>query len=66
MNLRVQYERQIAGVTAEGFIDLFNVANNQTAIRNQDLVAGQGSSAFGDAIQWQPPRRAFLGVRLRF
>jgi hypothetical protein len=66
VNLRIQYERQIAGVTAEGFIDLFNVANNQTAIRNQDLVAGQGSSAFGDAIQWQPPRRAFLGVRLRF
>ena len=47
-------------------MDLFNVLNNQDAVRNQDLVAGQGPTAFGDPILWVNPRRAFLGARVKF
>ena len=42
------------------------LAKNQGAIREQDLVAGQGGNAFGSEIQWLTPRRAFFGVRVRF
>ena len=51
-------------MTTEFFVDLFNVANNQGAIRNQDLVAA--TPEFGDGIAWVTPRRAFVGARLRF
>ncbi len=47
-------------------MDLFNITDSQSTIRTQELVAGQGTSAFGDSIQWNTPRRAFLGARLRF
>jgi hypothetical protein len=50
----------------EFFVDIFNIANNQGATREQDLVAGEGATAFGDEIKWVPPRRAFIGARLRF
>ncbi|MDP1570450.1 MAG: carboxypeptidase regulatory-like domain-containing protein [Vicinamibacterales bacterium] len=67
VDVRVQYNRTLAGRTsAEVFVDVFNVANNQNAMRNQDLVAGLGTTAFGDPIQWITARRAFLGARLRF
>jgi hypothetical protein len=65
--LRAQYSRRIAGdVAAEVFMDVFNIADQQGAIRTQDLVAGLGTTAFGDPIQWVTPRRAFLGVRVKF
>ena len=66
VDLRAQYDRRVGGVNAEFFLDLFNIANNQSAIREQDLVAGQGTTAFGDEIQWLTPRRAFIGARVRF
>ena len=67
VDLRAQYNMRFPGNTAvEFFVDLFNIADNQGAIRNQDLVAGSGSNAFGDEIQWITPRRAFLGARLKF
>ncbi len=66
VDLRVQYNRALGPTTAELFVDVFNVANNQGAIREQDLVAGQGSIRFGDPLQWLTPRRAFVGARLRF
>jgi hypothetical protein len=50
----------------EFFVDLFNIANNQGAIREQDLVAGSGSNPFGSEILWVTPRRAFIGARLKF
>ena len=40
--------------------------DNQDAVRNQDLVAGQGGVLFGNGLQFIQPRRAFLGARLRF
>jgi hypothetical protein len=53
-------------VTAEFFIDLFNVFNDQAATRLLDIVAGQGTNAFLDEVQWVTPRRAFSGARVRF
>ena len=67
VDLRAQYNRRITdNASAEFFIDLFNVLNNQNAVREQDLVAGQGSNAFGEEILWVQPRRAFLGARVKF
>ena len=65
-NARLQYIRPIQKVTTEFFVDLFNVFNDQSTIRKEDLVAGTGTTKFGDAIQWVTPRRAFLGARVRF
>src|SRR5690606_38664866 len=66
VDLRAQYNKAFGATTAEVFVDLFNVFNTQSAIREQDLVAGQGGNAFGDEILWVLPRRAFIGARLRF
>jgi hypothetical protein len=67
LDLRAQYNWRLTdAAVAEVFVDLFNVLNNQDAVRNQDLVAGQGSTEFGDPILWVNPRRAFLGARVRF
>ena len=67
VDLRAQYNRRITSdVNAEFFVDLFNVINNQSSIRNQDLVAGSGGNAFGSEILWVEPRRAFLGARVKF
>ena len=41
-------------------------SNNQDSIRDQDLVAGAGATAFGQPIRFLDPRRFFLGARLTF
>ena len=56
----------IGRAATEVFVDLFNILDNQDAVRNQDLVAGQGGVAFGNGLTFIQPRRAFLGLRLRF
>jgi len=67
VDLRLAYNHTLVGRTVgEVFVDLFNIANNQGALREQDLVAGAGGNAFGSEIQWLTPRRAFFGVRFRF
>lgn len=67
VDVRAQYTRSIGGnLRGEVFADVFNITNNQGAIRDQDLVAGQGTAAFGAPIQWMTPRRAFIGARVRF
>jgi hypothetical protein len=65
-DLRAQYIRRISRVTTEFFVDIFNVFDDQAPIRTEDLVAGTGTSAFGDDIAWVAPRRAFLGARIKF
>ena len=67
LDLRTQYKRRFnGGLGTEFFMDIFNVFNNQDSIRNQDLVAGSGSIAFGQPIRFIDPRRFFLGARLTF
>ncbi len=53
-------------VGTEFFVDIFNVLDNQDSIRDQDLVAGAGGTAFGQPIRFLDPRRFFLGARLTF
>jgi hypothetical protein len=69
LDFRVQYKlrfQQMQGLGAEFFADIFNVFDNQDSIRNQDLVAGAGGTAFGEPIRFNDPRRFFLGARLTF
>ena len=65
-DLRAQYVMRWSRTTTEFFVDLFNVFNDQAATRTEDLVAGTGTTKFGDEISWLNPRRAFLGARIRF
>ena len=66
VDIRLLYNYRFAGYRLELFADVFNLFNNQDAIRNQDLLAGSGSINFGEGILFTPPRRMFLGVRLNF
>lgn len=65
-DLRAQYVKPIDRLTTEFFVDIFNLFNDQAVTRTEDLVAGTGTTHFGDAIAWLNPRRAFLGARVRF
>ena len=67
LDLRVQYKKRFTpGLGTEFFVDMFNITDNQDSIRNQDLVAGSGGTAFGAPIRFNDPRRFFLGARLTF
>jgi hypothetical protein len=65
-DVRLQYIKPIARVTTEFFVDVFNLFDSQSPTRVEDLVAGTGTTAFGDEITWNAPRRAFFGARVRF
>ena len=59
VDLRAQYNHRITdNASAEFFVDLFNVLNNQDAVREQDLVAGQGGERVrrGDPLGQPAPR----------
>ena len=67
IDLRAQYNRRITGDTVGRVLRrLVQRAEQPELVRKQDLVAGQGGNAFGDEILWVNPRRAFLGVRVKF
>jgi hypothetical protein len=66
LDLRVKYMKEMGPVRPEFFVDIFNVLNTQDSIRNQDLVAGSGTIAFGQPIRYLSPQRFFLGARLNF
>jgi hypothetical protein len=66
LDLRAEYKRSFGGLGTEFFVDIFNVTNNQDAIRIQDLVAGSGGTDFMEATRFLDPRRFFLGARLSF
>ena len=55
-----------AGSAPSSSSDIFNVFDKQDSIRNQDLVAGAGGTAFGEPIRFQDPRRFYLGARFTF
>ncbi len=65
-DLRAQYVKKIDRLTTEFFVDIFNLFDDQAATRTEDLVAGTGSTQFGDEIAWLNPRRAFIGARVKF
>ena len=66
LDLRAQYKKMFDRVGTEFFVDIFNVLDNQDSIRDQDLVAGAGGTAFGQPIRFLDPRRFFLGARVTF
>ena len=47
----------LGGLGTEFFVDIFNVTNNQTAIRIQDLVAGSGGTDFKEPTRFLDPQR---------
>ena len=61
-----QYRLRLDPAAVEVFVDVFNVTDTQDSIRDQDLVAGTGGIAFGEAIRFVGPRRFFLGTRVSF
>lgn len=65
-DMRARYLRRINRLTAEITFDVFNLFDNQGAIRIEDLAAGSGTSVYGSEIQWLNPRSALLGFRLSF
>jgi hypothetical protein len=66
LDVRARYLRRISRYTAEFTFDIFNVTDNQGAIRIEDLAAGTGTNPFGSPIAWQNPRRALIGMRFSF
>ena len=64
VDIRLLYHARVADARVELFADIFNLFDNQDAIRNQDLLAGAGGNAFGEGIRFTPPQRVFLGTRL--
>jgi hypothetical protein len=65
-DLRLKYDKRFGKAGVEVFADIFNVFDNQDSIRNQDVVAGVGATAFGEPVLFSEPRNIFMGVRLSF
>ncbi len=53
-------------IEVDFFLDVFNVLDDQSVIRVQDLVSGGSGFEFLEGIDFVEPRRYFLGARLRF
>jgi Carboxypeptidase regulatory-like domain len=67
LDLRAQWTQPIRNMNLELFLDIFNALDDQATIREQDLVAGEGTGRlFGDPLIWVDPRRFYLGARLIF
>ena len=57
VDIRLFYNYRALDLRLELFVDIFNLFDNQNAIRNQDLLAGTDGNEFGDGIRFTPPRR---------
>jgi hypothetical protein len=67
LNARAKYVLEFGeGLSAEIFLDVFNVLDDQAARRFMDLRAGDGVYSFGEANDWVLPRRFYLGARMSF
>ena len=67
LDLRAQWNQPLMRSTSlELFLDIFNVADDQATIREQDLVAGGGGVVFGQPLTYVAPRRFYLGARFLF
>ncbi len=63
--------RRRCSEVADFFLDIFNVLNDQSALRIQDLLPGLdgfrgGDNGGPDGVTFAEPRRYFVGARLRF
>ena len=67
LDARVKYVLEFGeSYSAEFFLDIFNVLDDQSARREQDLSGGDGVYNFGEANAWVLPRRFYLGARMSF
>ena len=72
LDLRGSYLWKVGDRTEiDFFLDVFNVLNEQPAVRIQDLLPGLdgfrgGNTGGPDGVTFQEPRRYFVGARLRF
>jgi len=67
LNARVKYIVDFGDAyTAEFFLDVFNVLDDQATRRVQDLSGGGDGFSFGQANDWVLPRRFYLGARMSF
>jgi hypothetical protein len=67
LNARAKYVVDFGDrYSAEFFLDIFNVLDDQAVRREQDLFGGGAGFDFGDADSWILPRRFYLGARLSF
>lgn len=67
LDMRVKYSYDFGeDYTAEFFLDIFNVFDDQATIEEEQLISGSGSFAFGEAKDWVEPRRFYLGAKLIF
>lgn len=67
LNARVKYVWDFADrYSAEFFLDIFNVLDDQAVRREQDLSAGADGFDFNQANDWVTPRRFYLGARMSF
>lgn len=65
-DMRAKYMQKLPFGELEYFVDVFNLLNKQSAVREMALIGGDGKYAFGQANGWVEPRRAYLGVRYSF
>jgi hypothetical protein len=64
LDTRVAYLWDITGrLQADFFLDIFNLLDDQEAVQLESRVAQPN---FAEGIQFVPPRRYFVGARLRF
>ena len=67
LNIRVKYDLEFGSrYTAEFFLDVFNVLDDQAVRREQDLSAGADGFNFTEADDWVEPQRFYLGARMGF
>ncbi|GMU67373.1 MAG: hypothetical protein AMXMBFR36_36470 [Acidobacteriota bacterium] len=64
LDISANYNHQFGPVGSEFFVSIFNALDDQSTRRTQDLASA--SPAFGEAVDWVPPRSISLGVRLSF
>jgi hypothetical protein len=67
LDMRIKYNYDFADdYSAEFFLDIFNVLDDQATIEEEAFIAGSGSFDFGQAKDWVEPRRFYLGAKLIF
>jgi len=67
LNARAKYTVDFGeNYSAEFFLDIFNVFDDQSAMREQDLFDGGDGWDYGEASAWVLPRRLYLGARMSF
>ncbi|GHB58464.1 membrane protein [Psychrosphaera saromensis] len=66
LDVRVKYVHDFGDYQTEFFLDIFNVLDDQAITEEEQLAAGSGTYAFGEAKDWVEPRRFYLGAKVLF